>query len=82
MFLPLLRCSHLPNATQLEAAEVAVLTESTFGKSEVESRLNITKELANYHTLECVASNEGEEAYTLFTISGTDTHTHTGIICM
>ncbi|XP_008315263.1 KIT proto-oncogene, receptor tyrosine kinase b [Cynoglossus semilaevis] len=67
--LPHMRCSHLPNATQLEAAEVAVLTESTFGKSEVESRLNITKELANYHTLECVASNEGEEAYTLFTIS-------------
>lgn len=47
------------------------MTESTFGRSEVESRLNVSKEHAHYHTLECVASMEGEEAYTLFSISGT-----------
>lgn len=49
-----------------------MVTESTFGRSEVESRLNVShKEHALYHTLECVASTEGEEAYTLFSISGT-----------
>uniref|UniRef100_A0A8D3DBM2 Mast/stem cell growth factor receptor Kit n=1 Tax=Scophthalmus maximus TaxID=52904 RepID=A0A8D3DBM2_SCOMX len=49
--------------------EVAVVTESAFGRSEVESRLNVSKEQAHFHTLECVASTEGEEAYTLFSIS-------------
>ncbi|KAK2816955.1 hypothetical protein Q5P01_025146 [Channa striata] len=67
--LPNTRCSHLPNATQWETMEVAMVTESAFGRSEVESRLNISKEHAHYHTLECVASTEGEEAYTLFSIS-------------
>ncbi|XP_061592074.1 KIT proto-oncogene, receptor tyrosine kinase b [Cololabis saira] len=67
--LPNTRCSHLPNATQWEAPEAATLTESAFGRSEVESRLNVSKEHAQYHTLECVASTEGEEAYTLFSIS-------------
>uniref|UniRef100_A0A7N8WJ57 Mast/stem cell growth factor receptor n=1 Tax=Mastacembelus armatus TaxID=205130 RepID=A0A7N8WJ57_9TELE len=67
--LPHTRCSHLPNATQWETAEVAMVTESAFGKSEVESRLNVSKEHTHYHTLECVASMEGEEAYTLFSIS-------------
>ncbi|XP_029365256.1 KIT proto-oncogene, receptor tyrosine kinase b isoform X1 [Echeneis naucrates] len=67
--LPHTRCSHLPNATQLESPDVAMVTESAFGRSEVESRLNVSKEHARYHTLECVASNEGEEAYTLFLIS-------------
>ncbi|XP_041641343.1 KIT proto-oncogene, receptor tyrosine kinase b [Cheilinus undulatus] len=67
--LPHSRCSHLPNATQWETPEVTIVTESTFGRSEVESRLNVTKEHARYHTLECVASAEGEEAYTLFSIS-------------
>ncbi|KAM9362596.1 KIT proto-oncogene, receptor tyrosine kinase b [Symphorus nematophorus] len=68
--LPHTRCSHLPNATQWETPEVAMVTESTFGRSEVESRLNVSnKEHAHYHTLECVASTEGEEAYTLFSIS-------------
>uniref|UniRef100_A0A8C5D2X8 receptor protein-tyrosine kinase n=1 Tax=Gouania willdenowi TaxID=441366 RepID=A0A8C5D2X8_GOUWI len=50
--------------------EVIMLTESLFGRSEVESRLNVTKELAHFNTLECVASTEGEEAHTLFSISG------------
>uniref|UniRef100_A0A3Q1CX67 Mast/stem cell growth factor receptor n=1 Tax=Amphiprion ocellaris TaxID=80972 RepID=A0A3Q1CX67_AMPOC len=67
--LPHTRCSHLPNATQWETPEAAMLTESAFGRSEVESRLNVSKEHAQYHTLECVASTEGEEAYTLFSIS-------------
>lgn len=67
--LPHTRCSHLPNASQWEASEVAMVTESDFGRSEVESRLNVSKEHAHYHTLECVASSEGDEAYTLFSIS-------------
>uniref|UniRef100_A0A667WZV9 receptor protein-tyrosine kinase n=1 Tax=Myripristis murdjan TaxID=586833 RepID=A0A667WZV9_9TELE len=69
--LPHTRCSHLPNATQWETADAAMVTESNsaFGRSEVESRLNVTKEHAHYHTLECVATTEGEEAYTLFSIS-------------
>ncbi|KAM9856489.1 KIT proto-oncogene, receptor tyrosine kinase b [Aulostomus maculatus] len=67
--LPHTRCSHLPNATQWEPVEVATVTESAFGRAEVESRLNVSKEHTHYHTLECVASTEGEEAYTLFSIS-------------
>ncbi|XP_019111880.2 KIT proto-oncogene, receptor tyrosine kinase b isoform X2 [Larimichthys crocea] len=68
--LPHTRCSHLPNATQWEAPDVAMVTEATFGRREVESRLNVSnREHARYHTLECVASTEGEEAYTLFSIS-------------
>uniref|UniRef100_A0A8C5D4H9 receptor protein-tyrosine kinase n=1 Tax=Gouania willdenowi TaxID=441366 RepID=A0A8C5D4H9_GOUWI len=49
---PHTRCSHLPNATQWETTEVIMLTESLFGRSEVESRLNVTKELAHFNTLE------------------------------
>ncbi|XP_047222050.1 KIT proto-oncogene, receptor tyrosine kinase b isoform X3 [Girardinichthys multiradiatus] len=67
--LPRTRCSLLPNATQWETPEVAMLSASAFGRSEVESRLNVSNEHAQYHTLECVASTEGEEAYTLFPIS-------------
>nr|XP_057925311.1 KIT proto-oncogene, receptor tyrosine kinase b isoform X2 [Doryrhamphus excisus] len=67
--LPHTRCSQLPNATQWETVDVTMVTESTFSRSEVESRLNISKVHANYHTLECVASTEGEEAFTLFSIS-------------
>uniref|UniRef100_A0A1A7XJR8 receptor protein-tyrosine kinase n=1 Tax=Iconisemion striatum TaxID=60296 RepID=A0A1A7XJR8_9TELE len=67
--LPQTRCSLLPNATQWETTEVTTLSESAFGRSEVESRLNVSKEHAQFHTLECVASTEGEEAYTLFSIS-------------
>lgn len=36
----------------------------------MESRLNVSKEFTQYHTLECVASTEEAEAYTLFSISG------------
>ncbi|CAJ1052216.1 KIT proto-oncogene%2C receptor tyrosine kinase b isoform X1 [Xyrichtys novacula] len=66
---PHTRCSQLPNATHWETSEVATVTESTFGRSEVESRLNVSKEHTHYHTLECVASVDGDEAYTLFSIS-------------
>lgn len=66
------RCSNLPNATQWEVPDAPTVKESVFGRSEVESRLNVShKEHSHYHTLECVASTEGEEAYTLFSISGT-----------
>ncbi|XP_051993223.1 mast/stem cell growth factor receptor kita-like [Xyrauchen texanus] len=65
---PHTRCSHLLNATQADE-EVAVITVSgpEFGRSEVESRLNVSK--GKYHTLECVATTQGEQAYTLFSIS-------------
>ncbi|KAM6971765.1 KIT proto-oncogene, receptor tyrosine kinase b [Aplochiton taeniatus] len=67
---PHTRCSHLVNASQWEPAEVATVTvsNSAFGRSEVESRLNISKEHALYNTLECVATAQGEQAYTLFSI--------------
>lgn len=67
--LPRTRCSLLPNATQWETPEVAMLRESRFGRSEVESRVNVSKEHAHFHTLECVASTQGQEAFTLFSIS-------------
>ncbi|CDQ73972.1 unnamed protein product [Oncorhynchus mykiss] len=67
-FVPSLRCSHQMNATQEEQDIVTVtLLSPSFGKTEVESRLNITT--GRFHTLECVATVEGEQAYTLFSIS-------------
>ncbi|ROI16033.1 Mast/stem cell growth factor receptor Kit [Anabarilius grahami] len=65
---PHTRCSLLLNATQADE-DVAVVTVSgsEFGRSEVESRLNISK--GKFHTLECVAKTQGEHAYTLFSIS-------------
>uniref|UniRef100_A0A8C6SGV0 receptor protein-tyrosine kinase n=1 Tax=Neogobius melanostomus TaxID=47308 RepID=A0A8C6SGV0_9GOBI len=67
--VPHTRCSHLPNASQWETSDFAMVTDSAYGRSEVESRLNVSKEHAQYHTLECVASTEGAEAFTLFSIS-------------
>uniref|UniRef100_A0A8C8GZL5 receptor protein-tyrosine kinase n=1 Tax=Oncorhynchus tshawytscha TaxID=74940 RepID=A0A8C8GZL5_ONCTS len=65
---PYMRCSHQMNATQEEQDIVTVtLLSPSFGKTEVESRLNITT--GRFHTLECVATVEGEQAYTLFSIS-------------
>ncbi|TRY66258.1 hypothetical protein DNTS_006736 [Danionella cerebrum] len=65
--LPHTRCSHLVNATQADE-EVAMVTVSgpEFGRSEVESRLNITK--GKFHTLECVANTQGEQAFTLYEV--------------
>lgn len=55
-----------------------MVMEPVFGRSEVESRLNMShKEQSHYHTLECVASTEDEEAYTLFSISGMIALSHT-----
>uniref|UniRef100_A0A673AV98 receptor protein-tyrosine kinase n=1 Tax=Sphaeramia orbicularis TaxID=375764 RepID=A0A673AV98_9TELE len=45
-----------------------------FGKTEVESRVNISR--GRFSTLECVATVEGEQAYTLFSISGEITVPH------
>ncbi|XP_071010511.1 mast/stem cell growth factor receptor Kit-like isoform X3 [Oncorhynchus clarkii lewisi] len=62
------RCSHQMNATQEEQDIVTVtLLSPSFGKTEVESRLNITT--GRFHTLECVATVEGEQDFTLFSIS-------------
>ncbi|XP_028855616.1 mast/stem cell growth factor receptor kita isoform X3 [Denticeps clupeoides] len=65
---PHARCSQLLNATQEEEDVITVtVSNPAFGMSEVESRLNISK--SNFHTLECVATVEGEQVYTLFSIS-------------
>ncbi|XP_012677125.1 LOW QUALITY PROTEIN: mast/stem cell growth factor receptor kita [Clupea harengus] len=65
---PHARCSQLLNATQEEEDIVTVtLSNPAFGIREVESRLNISK--SNFPTLECVATVEGEQVYTLFSIS-------------
>ncbi|KAM9479338.1 mast/stem cell growth factor receptor Kit-like isoform 4-T4 [Salvelinus alpinus] len=65
---PYMRCSHQMNATQEEQDIVTVtLLSPSFGKTEVESRLNITT--GRFHTLECVATVEGEQDFTLFSIS-------------
>ncbi|KAM6963200.1 mast/stem cell growth factor receptor kita [Aplochiton taeniatus] len=65
---PYMRCSQQMNATQEEQDVITVTVLSpTFGKTEVESRLNIS--WGRFHTLECVATVEGEQAYTLFSIN-------------
>ncbi|KTF87679.1 hypothetical protein cypCar_00002921 [Cyprinus carpio] len=64
---PHARCSHLLNATQAdEEFTLVTVSGAKFGRSEVESRLNVTK--GKFHTLECVATTQGEQAYTLFSI--------------
>lgn len=63
------RCSQQVNATQEEHNVITVtLFSPLFGKTEVESRVNISR--GRFSTLECVATVEGEQAYTLFSISG------------
>uniref|UniRef100_A0A9J7Y369 receptor protein-tyrosine kinase n=2 Tax=Cyprinus carpio TaxID=7962 RepID=A0A9J7Y369_CYPCA len=65
---PHTRCSHLLNATQAdEEFAVVRVSGAEFGRSEVDSRLNVSK--GKFHTLECVATTQGEQAYTLFSIS-------------
>uniref|UniRef100_A0A672S6F9 receptor protein-tyrosine kinase n=1 Tax=Sinocyclocheilus grahami TaxID=75366 RepID=A0A672S6F9_SINGR len=46
---------------------LVTVSGAEFGRNEVESRLNVTK--GKFHTLECVATTQGEQAYTLFSIS-------------
>ncbi|KAG7228763.1 hypothetical protein INR49_008541 [Caranx melampygus] len=65
---PYIRCSQQVNATQEEHNVITVtLFSPMFGKTEVESRVNVSR--GRFTTLECVASVEGEQAYTLFSIS-------------
>uniref|UniRef100_A0A8C5E241 receptor protein-tyrosine kinase n=1 Tax=Gouania willdenowi TaxID=441366 RepID=A0A8C5E241_GOUWI len=65
---PYVRCSQQVNATQEEQNVITItLFSPLFGKTEVESRVNISR--GRFNTLECVASVEGEQAYTLFSIS-------------
>lgn len=64
-----LRCSQQTNATQEEHNVITItLFSPTFGKTEVESRVNISR--GRFNTLECVATVEGEQAFTLFSING------------
>ncbi|KAE8294517.1 Mast/stem cell growth factor receptor Kit [Larimichthys crocea] len=65
---PYARCSQQMNATQEEHNVITVtLFSPMFGKTEVESRVNVSR--GRFNTLECVATVEGEQAYTLFSIS-------------
>ncbi|XP_070688060.1 mast/stem cell growth factor receptor kita isoform X2 [Pempheris klunzingeri] len=65
---PYIRCSQQVNATQEEHNAITItLFSPLFGKTEVESRVNIS--WGRFNTLECVATVEGEQAYTLFSIS-------------
>uniref|UniRef100_A0A8C6UF34 Mast/stem cell growth factor receptor n=1 Tax=Neogobius melanostomus TaxID=47308 RepID=A0A8C6UF34_9GOBI len=61
------RCSQQVNATQEEHNVITVtLFSPLFGKTEVESRVNISR--GRFSALECVATVEGEQAYMLFSI--------------
>lgn len=65
---PYARCSQQVNATQEELNVITVtLFSPMFGKTEVESRVNVSR--GRFSTLECVATVEGEQAYSLFSIS-------------
>ncbi|KAM4548699.1 mast/stem cell growth factor receptor kita isoform 1-T1 [Odontesthes bonariensis] len=65
---PYVRCSQQMNATQEEHNVITItLFSPTFGKTEVESRVNISR--GRFSTLECVATVEGEQAFTLFSIN-------------
>ncbi|XP_054646070.1 mast/stem cell growth factor receptor kita isoform X2 [Dunckerocampus dactyliophorus] len=65
---PYIRCSQQVNATQEEHNIITItLFSPMFGKTEVESRVNVSR--GRFSTLECVATVEGEQAYTLFSIS-------------
>ncbi|XP_069006795.1 mast/stem cell growth factor receptor kita isoform X1 [Embiotoca jacksoni] len=64
---PYVRCSQQVNATQEERNVLTItLFSPMFGKTEVESRVNVSR--GRFTTLECVATVEGEQAYTLFSI--------------
>uniref|UniRef100_I3J4E4 receptor protein-tyrosine kinase n=1 Tax=Oreochromis niloticus TaxID=8128 RepID=I3J4E4_ORENI len=65
---PHARCSQQVNSTQEELNVITItLVSPMFGKTEVESRVNISR--ARFNTLECVATVEGEQAYILYSIS-------------
>ncbi|MEQ2158499.1 hypothetical protein GOODEAATRI_012967, partial [Goodea atripinnis] len=63
------RCSQQKNATQEEHnVRTVTLVSPKFGKTGVESRVNVNR--GRFNTLECVATAEGEQAFILFSISG------------
>ncbi|XP_062376526.1 KIT proto-oncogene, receptor tyrosine kinase b [Sardina pilchardus] len=64
---PHTRCSLLNNATEEEEVAMVTVSGTGFGRSVVESRLNVSR--GSHRTLECVAMTEGDQAYTLFSIS-------------
>ncbi|XP_028259544.1 mast/stem cell growth factor receptor kita isoform X2 [Parambassis ranga] len=65
---PIVRCSEQVNATQEEHNVITItLFSPMFGKTEVESRVNISR--GRFNALECVATVEGEQAFMLFSIS-------------
>ncbi|XP_038136631.1 mast/stem cell growth factor receptor kita isoform X2 [Cyprinodon tularosa] len=62
------RCSQQKNGTQEEQnVNTVTLVSPAFGKTGVESRVNING--GRFNTLECVATAEGEQAFILFSIS-------------
>uniref|UniRef100_A0A673AZ50 receptor protein-tyrosine kinase n=1 Tax=Sphaeramia orbicularis TaxID=375764 RepID=A0A673AZ50_9TELE len=83
---PYVRCSQQVNATQEEHNVITVtLFSPLFGKTEVESRVNISR--GRFSTLECVATVEGEQAYTtvphgLFTPLLIGTVSAAAILCL
>ncbi|KAF7203269.1 mast/stem cell growth factor receptor kita isoform X1 [Nothobranchius furzeri] len=63
-----IRCSLQRNASQEEHNVMTVtLYSSPFGKTEVQSQVNVNR--GRFNTLECVATVEGEQAYNLFSIN-------------
>ncbi|XP_061101687.1 mast/stem cell growth factor receptor kita-like isoform X1 [Conger conger] len=63
---PHTRCSHLLNASQERAVSMVMVSSPAFGRWAVESRVNIST--GGFHTLECVATAQGQEAYSLFSV--------------
>uniref|UniRef100_A0A4W6CJL0 receptor protein-tyrosine kinase n=1 Tax=Lates calcarifer TaxID=8187 RepID=A0A4W6CJL0_LATCA len=81
---PYIRCSQQVNATQEEHNVITVtLFSPMFGKTEVESRVNISR--GRFNTLECVATVEGEQRivpHDLFTPLLIGSVTAAGILCL
>uniref|UniRef100_A0A7N6AAP7 receptor protein-tyrosine kinase n=1 Tax=Anabas testudineus TaxID=64144 RepID=A0A7N6AAP7_ANATE len=81
---PYVRCSQQVNATQQEHNVITiVLFSPMFGKTEVESRVNISR--GRYNTLECVATVEGEQRivpHDLFTPLLIGSVSAAGILCL
>ncbi|KPP64899.1 hypothetical protein Z043_116713 [Scleropages formosus] len=63
------RCSQLLNSTpEVQDVSTVVLSNPTFGRRKVESRLNVSR--TGYPTVECLATVDDQEAFFLFSISG------------
>uniref|UniRef100_A0A8C9WH52 Mast/stem cell growth factor receptor n=1 Tax=Scleropages formosus TaxID=113540 RepID=A0A8C9WH52_SCLFO len=62
------RCSQLLNSTpEVQDVSTVVLSNPTFGRRKVESRLNVSR--TGYPTVECLATVDDQEAFFLFSIS-------------